>query len=163
LADVWASADSKRVWQEFRPASVRKKLGRDKEDSLYEYLSAEGSHPTWQGAQSRITKTSTDETGKTSIGIAIGGVNNEVAEASCVMVSIAIALKTGITAATALKGSLNLEELGAVLAESMIEFGRLLEMYSREWLPKDPRVILLLGDLMNQCDASVQELMRSGL
>lgn len=51
--DVWTGDDTKKMLYELSPSAVRKKLGKDRFDPLYGFLSEHGTHPSFRGFQSR--------------------------------------------------------------------------------------------------------------
>lgn len=55
--DVWIGDDEQKIWRELRPASVRKKLGRDSWDPIYSFLSEVGTHTTLK----KVYSSSVDE------------------------------------------------------------------------------------------------------
>jgi len=55
-AQVWVSADDKKVRQELSAASVRQKLGNPRHDPIYSFFSELGPHGTFKGLQARGAK-----------------------------------------------------------------------------------------------------------
>jgi len=52
-ATLWATGSDREVWNELKPAEVRKKLGEPKYDPMYAFFSALGPHGTFKGLQAR--------------------------------------------------------------------------------------------------------------
>jgi hypothetical protein len=77
-AEVWAGADSKKIWNELRPAKVREKLGKSKDDPIYAFFSKLGTHATYSGVKAR-TYYRPPRTSNASYGFTIymGGVDKE--------------------------------------------------------------------------------------
>lgn len=53
-ADVWVSGTTKERLRELSPSAVRTKLGNAKHDPVYSYLSAIGTHGSFEGVQARV-------------------------------------------------------------------------------------------------------------
>jgi hypothetical protein len=77
-AQVWASGDQKKIWNELRPKAIRKKLGKPHEDPIYSYFSKLGTHATFSGVKARTAyrppRTKNADYGVT---IWVGGVDKE--------------------------------------------------------------------------------------
>lgn len=53
---VWAGDDKKRIRNEFTPAKIRERLGKEKFDPIYGYLSENGTHPTFDMFRGRAVR-----------------------------------------------------------------------------------------------------------
>lgn len=71
-ADVWASGNDKKIRKELSPGAVRKKLGRAEFDPVYGFLTALGTHGTWEALRKRVTQTGQKED-RAQIAMRIGG------------------------------------------------------------------------------------------
>lgn len=58
--DVWAGNDKKKIRRELSPAEVREKLGKDRFDPLYGFLSEHGTHPTFEMFRNRAMRDGKD-------------------------------------------------------------------------------------------------------
>ncbi len=116
-ADVWASGDERDAWRELRPEKVRSELGRTKRDVLFSHLSNTGTHATFTSLQRR-TNAERDESGKLTIGIAVGGVKREEEQlfslAGCVVAAALMVLRTAVL----LNASLNEKEAHAIIQDT---------------------------------------------
>jgi hypothetical protein len=72
-ADVWASNDEKLIWNELRPAEVRKKLGKNKYDPIYALFSSLGVHGSFQAVQVQSARKVQAKKDNISITFWVGG------------------------------------------------------------------------------------------
>lgn len=73
-ADIWCSNDEKEIRKKLSPAEVRKKLGKNKFDPLYDTFSKLGPHGTFKAVQTRTaTKAELSEKGNPEIIMWYGG------------------------------------------------------------------------------------------
>ncbi|GAW90965.1 hypothetical protein SCD_n00958 [Calderihabitans maritimus] len=54
--EVWAGDDVKKILKELSPSAVREKLGREKFDPIYDFLSDHGTHATFRWLQARAVQ-----------------------------------------------------------------------------------------------------------
>jgi len=125
-AEVWASGNESKAWNELRPASVRKKLGRVRPDSLFSHLSNHGSHATFAGAQRR-TRVEKDDAGTRRRLIAIGGMRSDEERLFSSMGCIVAAGYTVLKAAAVLCDSLDVEETTQVTNEARSNVNKFLK------------------------------------
>lgn len=73
-AEVWCGDDEKRIKRELLPSAVRKKLGRNSRDPVYELFSKLGPHGTFHALKTQSSKGVRDSSaGNPQINIWIGG------------------------------------------------------------------------------------------
>lgn len=135
-AEVWGSGDKKTVWNELRPAAVRKKLGKPKSDAAYELFSEIGSHGTFTGLRHRVRKTSarTEKTNP-SYAISVGGVRKDEHVVSAVSYAILIAVSTLLRTAGAFSKFLNEEDAVASVKAAVNHGMKFMEQFA-SLLPK---------------------------
>lgn len=72
--EVWMGDDEKKIRRELSPASVRKKLGKDRYDPIYGLFSTLGPHSSFKALQVKTAKiVESSNEGKSKIGIWYGG------------------------------------------------------------------------------------------
>jgi hypothetical protein len=141
FAEVWASGDERRAWNELRPEEVRKKLGRSKGDVFFTYLSNVGTHATFSGLQRR-TLMSDSGTGPQAIGIAVGGVKRVEERMFSVLGCVVASALTVLRTAVLLKDCLMEEEARKIVSETKQSVDELLS--ARAQAPADENVQRLI-------------------
>lgn len=77
-ADLWASGDENKIWNELRPAAVRIKLGKSKHDPIYGMFSSLGVHGTFRAVQVKTIRKKEDSVpGRPAFLFQIGGNRSE--------------------------------------------------------------------------------------
>lgn len=127
-AEVWAGADEKKIWNELRPAAVRKKLGKVKNDPLYSFFSKLGAHGTFSGVQARTARRrARTEESVLGVTVWVGGVPSEEHVAFSVSYTIMATVSVLLSAVAAFSERLNEQDaLGSLdsAIEVAIEFER---------------------------------------
>lgn len=120
-ADVWAGEDSKKIWNELRPAKVRRRLGKGKEDPLNSFFSELGTHGTFSGVQARTERRfSADVKSHVGVTMWVGGVPLEEHIAFSVSYSIMATVSVMLSAVASFSQRLN-EEDALLSLDSAIE------------------------------------------